>query len=233
MIQFSTVSFLYASGSNLGDFQFLLIDLALILPIAIFMGWTGPYPVLSRKRPTADLVSRKVLTPLLGQILICVLTQLLVYKTVQLQPWFKPPKIDLENSNIENSENTALFLISIFQYTLASVVLSVGPPFRMAMRSNKPFISVIILDLIVSCYMLFKPSHWVQQIMQLTFLSRGFAFWLFTLAIYLLGPSDKHTYSCGLDIKNNAASTRYYLKKCNSVAIEKTHVKERNEAPKL
>lgn len=35
-IQFTSVSFLYASASNLGDFQFLFIDLFLILPIAIF-----------------------------------------------------------------------------------------------------------------------------------------------------------------------------------------------------
>ncbi|BCR83828.1 putative P-type ATPase [Aspergillus chevalieri] len=86
-IQFSSVSFLYTSASNLGDFQFLFIDLALILPIAIFMGWTGPAPELSRKRPTADLVSRKVLTPLLGQIMICVLAQFTIFKTVQSQPW--------------------------------------------------------------------------------------------------------------------------------------------------
>ncbi|KAL8901506.1 MAG: hypothetical protein Q9192_000520 [Flavoplaca navasiana] len=62
-IQFTTVSFLYTSASNLGDLQasssltrraegeltimqFLFIDLFLILPIAIFMGWTGPYPTL-------------------------------------------------------------------------------------------------------------------------------------------------------------------------------------------
>lgn len=51
------------------------------------VGWTGPYPALSRKRPTAQLVSRKVLTPLLGHIITCVLSQLVIYKTVQLQPW--------------------------------------------------------------------------------------------------------------------------------------------------
>lgn len=35
-IQFTTVSILYTFGSNLGDFQFLFIDLFLILPIAVF-----------------------------------------------------------------------------------------------------------------------------------------------------------------------------------------------------
>lgn len=86
-IQFTSVSFLYASASNLGDFQFLYIDLLLILPIAIFMGWTGAYPTLARKRPTASLVSRKVLTPLIGQIVICVSTQLVAWIIVQRQEW--------------------------------------------------------------------------------------------------------------------------------------------------
>ncbi|KAL4890393.1 hypothetical protein BDV59DRAFT_184390 [Aspergillus ambiguus] len=182
-IQFSTVSLLYTSASNLGDFQFLFIDLVLILPIAIFMGWTGPFPMLSRKRPTADLVSRKVLTPLLGQILIFVLVQVAAYKLVQTQPWFQPPQIDLDNSNIENSENTALFLISCFQYILASVVLSVGPPFRMPMRSNRPFVLVITVDLMIAAYMLFDPSRWVKRVMQLTYMSTGFCWWIFALAI--------------------------------------------------
>lgn len=35
-IQFTTVSFLYAWVSNLGDFQYLYIDLFLALPVALF-----------------------------------------------------------------------------------------------------------------------------------------------------------------------------------------------------
>lgn len=86
-IQFISVSFLYASASNLGDFQYLYIDLLLMLPIAMLMGWSGPYPVLSKKRPTASLVSRKVLTPLMGQITLCVVTQLIVFVAIRQQPW--------------------------------------------------------------------------------------------------------------------------------------------------
>jgi cation-transporting P-type ATPase 13A2 len=129
-IQFTSVSFLYASASNLGDFQFLFIDLALILPIAVFMSWAGPFPSLCRKRPTADLVSRKVLTPLLGQMLVCIFIQALAFIAVRQQPWYRPPKLDLDKSNIKNSENTALFLTSCFEYILAGVVLNAGPPFR-------------------------------------------------------------------------------------------------------
>ncbi|PFH55753.1 hypothetical protein XA68_17685 [Ophiocordyceps unilateralis] len=85
-IQFTSVSFLYAKASNLGDFQFLFIDLLLILPIAVIMGWAGPAPTLCRKRPTANLVSRKVLTPLLGVMCICICVQGAAYLTVRDQP---------------------------------------------------------------------------------------------------------------------------------------------------
>ncbi|KAJ5081402.1 hypothetical protein NUU61_009666 [Penicillium alfredii] len=181
-IQFSAVSFLYTSGSNLGNFQFLFIDLTLIMPIAVFMGWSGPYSTLSRKRPTADLVSRKVLTPLLGQITILVLSQLVIFKNVQYQPWFLPPQLDREKSNIVNSENTALFLFSCFQYILTSVVLSVGPPFRKPITKNVPFLCTILIDLLVAGYMVFRPSEWVLDVMQLTWMSSGFKTWLVALA---------------------------------------------------
>ncbi|KAJ6096783.1 cation-transporting ATPase [Penicillium sp. IBT 16267x] len=188
-IQFSSVSFLYTSGSNLGDFQFLFIDLALILPIAIFMGWTGPYPTLSRKRPTADLVSRKVLTPLLGQIIMVVLAQLAIFQTVQTQPWFIPPQLNLEKSNIVNSENTALFLFSCFQYILTSIVLSVGPPFRQPMTLNVPYLCTIIIDLLIAVYMLFRPSKWVTSVLELTMMSDTYRGWILALALGMFALS--------------------------------------------
>jgi cation-transporting ATPase 13A2 len=111
---------------------------------------------------------------------------------------YKPPEVDLENTNIENSQNTALFLFSCFQYILMSVVLSVGPPFRKPMLSNGmpcplrprrpltvpvPYLFTITVDLLCAVYMLFGPSRWVTRVMQLTFLSGNFASWLLVLAI--------------------------------------------------
>ncbi|KAG4034048.1 hypothetical protein MFRU_003g00260 [Monilinia fructicola] len=181
-IQFTSVSFLYASASNLGDFQFLFIDLILILPIAIFMGWTGPFPILCQKRPTANLVSRKVLTPLLGQIAICILIQAVAFQAVRRQPWFIPPHLNKDESNIENSENTTLFLVSCFEYILSGIVLSVGKPFRQSMAHNLPFVVTIVVALLFSLYMLFDPSQWLANFMQLTELS-----WDFEVFILILG----------------------------------------------
>ncbi|KAK2749170.1 hypothetical protein FQN57_006785 [Myotisia sp. PD_48] len=182
-IQFTSVSFLYASASNLGDFQFLYIDLAIILPVAIFMGWIGPSPTLCRKRPTANLVSRKVLTPLLGQIAICALIQFVAFETVQLQPWYKPPKPNIHKAQIKNSQNTALFLISCYQYVLSGIVFSAGKPFRQPVTSNVPFVATMIITFLVSTYILLSSSGWIFKMMELTYMSSQFKAWLFLLAL--------------------------------------------------
>ncbi|MCJ1234491.1 hypothetical protein MMC14_002452 [Varicellaria rhodocarpa] len=181
-IQFVTVSFLYASASNLGDFQFLFIDLLLILPIAIFMGWTGAYPILCQKRPTASLVSRKVLTPLLGQIILCFCIQLVAFEAVQKQPWYISPKLDKQKSNVKNSQNTTLFLISCFQYILSAIVLSIGPPFRQSMTHNLPLVITIVVVLLFSVYLLIDPGIGLSSFMQLTKLSTGFKIFILIIA---------------------------------------------------
>lgn len=186
-IQFTSVSFLYASASNLGDFQFLFIDLALILPIAIFMSWAGPYPELCRKRPTADLVSRKVLTPLIGQMCVCILIQAAAFVVVRKQPWFIPPVVDHDKSNIKNSENTALFLVSCFEYIFSGVVLNAGPPFRVGVWKNWPFVLTIMVTFFMTIFMTLDPVHWVKKTMQLTKTSWDFKLFLVTLGFVYLG----------------------------------------------
>ncbi|KIH88649.1 cation-transporting ATPase 13A3/4/5 [Sporothrix brasiliensis 5110] len=181
-IQFTSVSFLYASASNLGDFQFLFIDLALILPIAVFMSWAGPFPELGKKRPMADLVSRKVLAPLLGQMAICIAIQTVTFLVVRHEPWFIPPVIDPDKSNIKNSENTALFLVSCFEYILSGVVLNAGPPFRQAIWQNWPFVATIAVTVLVTVHMILGPAHWLKNLMELTTIS-----WNFKVLLLFLG----------------------------------------------
>jgi cation-transporting P-type ATPase 13A2 len=188
-IQFTSVSFLYASASNLGDFQFLFIDVVLILPIAIFMGWSGPFPVLSRKRPSSDLVSRKVLIPLIGQMIICIAIQAAVWLIVRTRPWYIPPHVNPNKSNIKNSENTALFLESCFEYIFIGVVLSAGPPFRQRMTQNWPFMATVVAAVAVTMYMIATPARTVRHIMQLTPIDTAFKLTLVAFGFLYLALS--------------------------------------------
>jgi len=141
LIQFTTVTLLYSFASSLGDFQFLYIDLFIIIPIAVTMGRTLPYPRIYPKRPTASLVSKKVLSSIIGQIILTSAVQIWAYSWVRKQDWYTPPPSpdtkegsnQLESTNFENS---VLFLISCFQYILVAGVFSIGPPYRKPMWTN-------------------------------------------------------------------------------------------------
>jgi cation-transporting ATPase 13A3/4/5 len=94
MIQFTSVTLLYSFASSLGDFQFLYIDLFIIIPVAVTMGRTLPYPRIYPKRPTASLVSKKVLSSIIGQIVIMSIVQGWAYVWVRAQEWCVNSSID-------------------------------------------------------------------------------------------------------------------------------------------
>lgn len=52
------------------------------------MGRTLPYPRVHTKRPTASLVSRKVLMSIIGQIIVNAMTQVWAYVWVREQEWY-------------------------------------------------------------------------------------------------------------------------------------------------
>ncbi|KAK9469609.1 hypothetical protein V1512DRAFT_269183 [Lipomyces arxii] len=188
-IQFSTVGILYKTGTNLGDFQFLLIDMFLILPIAVFMAWAKPYPVLSPKRPTANLVSQKILLNLVGQIIIGIAFQMVIWILVQQQPWYTPPIAGSDDSHVQSSDNTSLFLASCYQYIFIAIVLSIGAPYREGMTKNLPFMLTIAGTTILVTFVLYVPPRWLFNLLVLTEMSVAFKSLILVNAVFNFAAS--------------------------------------------
>jgi cation-transporting ATPase 13A2 len=161
--RFTTITLLYSFASSLGDFQFLYIDLFIIIPIAVAsaslplrltstpatwadspscslcsstVGRTLPYPDLHPKRPTGSLVSKRVLTSIISQTVINAAVQISVFVLVKSQPWYEEPEVDVDKLETLNYANSALFLVSSFQYILVAAVFSGGPPYRRPIYTN-------------------------------------------------------------------------------------------------
>ncbi|KAJ3537048.1 hypothetical protein NM688_g6744 [Phlebia brevispora] len=177
LIQFTTITLLYSFASSLGDFQFLYIDLFIIIPIAVTMGRTLPYPRIFPKGPTASLVSKKVLSSIIGQVLITSGVQFWAYFWVRSQTWYAPPaptNPNEEGDKLEarNFENSALFLVSCFQYILAAAVFSIGPPYRKPMWTNALLMLSIVSLTVFNLIVLLAPPDFLSSILELMALPR-------------------------------------------------------------
>uniref|UniRef100_A0A8C6Q8X3 Polyamine-transporting ATPase 13A3 n=1 Tax=Nothobranchius furzeri TaxID=105023 RepID=A0A8C6Q8X3_NOTFU len=155
IIQYISVTLLYSILSNLGDFQFLFIDIAIILLIVFTMSLNPAWKELVSRRPPSGLISGPLLFSVLTQILICLSFQTITFLWVRQQPWYTTwtPLTDvcnlssnqnlsdhndteIDEHNIQNFENTSLFYVSSFQYLIVAIVFSKGKPFRQPSYKN-------------------------------------------------------------------------------------------------
>ncbi|XP_016810472.1 polyamine-transporting ATPase 13A2 isoform X13 [Pan troglodytes] len=146
LTQFISVLILYTINTNLGDLQFLAIDLVITTTVAVLMSRTGPALVLGRVRPPGALLSVPVLSSLLLQVALVTGVQLGGYFLTLAQPWFVPLNRTVPApDNLPNYENTVVFSLSSFQYLILAAAMSKGAPFRRPLYTNVPFLVALAL----------------------------------------------------------------------------------------
>ncbi|XP_036020402.1 polyamine-transporting ATPase 13A2 isoform X3 [Mus musculus] len=146
LTQFISVLILYTINTNLGDLQFLAIDLVITTTVAVLMSRTGPALTLVRARPPGALLSVPVLGSLLLQVALVAGIQLGGYFLVIAQPWFVPLNRTVPApDNLPNYENTVVFSLSGFQYLILAAAVSKGAPFRQPLYTNVPFLVALAL----------------------------------------------------------------------------------------
>ncbi|XP_058043326.1 polyamine-transporting ATPase 13A3 isoform X2 [Ahaetulla prasina] len=187
IIQYLSVTLLYSVQSNLGDFQFLFIDLAIILVLVFTMSLNPAWKELVAQRPPSGLISGALLFSVLSQILICLGFQVLGFLWVKQQPWYETwsPFSDACNlsgvvnasqpgnvshhdeHNIRNYENTTLFFISSFQYLIVAVVFSKGRPFRQPCYRNYLFVVSVVALYAFALTILLHPVAAIESFLEL------------------------------------------------------------------
>nr|XP_056719148.1 polyamine-transporting ATPase 13A3-like [Euleptes europaea] len=174
IIQYLSVLLLYSIMSNLGDVQYLFIDVAIILSLAFTMSLNSAWPELVPQRPPTGLVSPQLLLSVLTQILLSMGFQVGAFLLVQGQPWYRhkedwhcglvanltldsnstPPRnvtagLDPEEegddaTSVRSFENTTLFYVSCFQYVAVALAFAKGRPFRQPTHTNGLFLASLV-----------------------------------------------------------------------------------------
>ncbi|GAC97983.1 hypothetical protein PHSY_005571 [Pseudozyma hubeiensis SY62] len=103
---------------------------------------------------------------------------------VRAQPWYTPPVIDPDAElNSSNPENSAVFLVSSFQYTIGCLVYTTGYPYRKNPITNVWLMASVTLLLGFSLYALFTPEGFVADILGLVKFPRSFHVALFVAVV--------------------------------------------------
>ncbi|KAF3065032.1 hypothetical protein GL218_02213 [Daldinia childiae] len=186
-IQFTSVSFLYASASNLGDFQFLFIDVLLILPIAIFSdGLVWPVPSSKQEATDSESSIKKGSHTLIvsdGRLYTCTNCRVAYRPGANLV--YTPSGKSKQTSHQKFGEHNSVPRV-LLEYIFIGVVLNAGRPFRQPMTQNWPFMATIVTALAITIYMIFIPGHWIRNLMQLTKISSSFKLTLLGLGMAYL-----------------------------------------------
>ncbi|CAH0697574.1 unnamed protein product [Spodoptera exigua] len=165
--EFFSVAFLYYFDSNLTDFQFLYIDVALIVNFAFFFGMTEAYTGKLCKTPhLTSLLGLVPLFSLVGQMILVGLGQYLSYLALTFFPWYVRHTYEGDEAN-ECWENYAIFAISMFQYIILAIVFSHGSPYRKSVITNKQLMISMLIMTCICVYIAVWPAEWVAKFLQL------------------------------------------------------------------
>ena len=193
VIEFTSVVIMYWWLSNLGDWQYLYIDLVQVFALALVIGYTKPYPRLALRRPSANLVNSINLISCGVHMLLAIAFQVSSYILLRTTKWYvsadlTPRTNPFGEDDISIYENSVIFSFSTFQYLIIAFVFSVGPPYRMPFYTNLYFLFCFILLTIVSLVFAYLPwNDWFILAAVYRFIQIKYIYsWTFKLGLILL-----------------------------------------------
>lgn len=139
---------------------------------------------LHHRTPTANLISKRVLSSLFSQLFICLGFQYSLYHFLVRQSWYLPIPFSAFSDNILGQLNTALFSFTVFQYVIVAFVFTNNQPHQRPVYTNLPFMLVACVVTLWNFVFLLFPSPRVATFMELVPLP--FNFRLFLLAMVFL-----------------------------------------------
>ncbi|KAL9652542.1 hypothetical protein ABK040_000112 [Willaertia magna] len=184
LIQFFTVILLYEINSNLGDNQFLAVDLFVILTTSILMGRTAANRFLVKEEPSGSLVSREVFISMGFQLLVTYIFQVIVWFNMKSQSWFVPlnPEPDTKD-NIKCFETTAMFTMSTFHTLNCGLAFSISRPFKRPLHTNRIYFAALVILYILCGYAILYPDYYTREFLRLVTIPQYYRNFIFGLVL--------------------------------------------------
>jgi len=218
-IQFANALLIVFSGSFLSNNEYLYQDLFIVFILALTMGSTPSARRLTRKRPSANLLSPVNLTICAGFIACTFIMQVIVFERVRQQQWYgsedyptaMDPDEDEEGTNSKIPETSTVFLLAMLQYVAVATIFSLGYPWKRPTYSNYAFSGWLAVVTITSVLLFIFPSKSIYDWLSLVVMPQAWQLELLVWSILAL-LSYFAVYGCIMYWKRKgafAAATRH------------------------
>ncbi|XP_078521769.1 putative cation-transporting ATPase 13A4 [Lissotriton helveticus] len=195
LIIYASVLILFWEGNLFGNYQFLIQDLAITLPVFLTMSLNAPATRLAKYRPPTHLCSPPILASVVFNM--CFSVSMLIYGLfmVQRQAWYSEADVDsacltgmgnLHSMNVSlvknvtsnetvdhvflahrSFENTTLWLLSTGNLVIIAFVFSKGRPYRQPVYRNYPFLFLLMFHVALCIFFIFADIQGVYVVVEL------------------------------------------------------------------
>ena len=208
VIQLFMVCLMYQVGLKIGDATYLVQDLFFTLLLGLAISLTPPSDVLSPERPPAKFLNPVYAFKLFGQMLCFIIFQLVAMHLLRAQPFFDSYDLDDNEDPLSETyadETSVISIMGLAQVLMASVVSTIGHPFRVRWYQNPYHISCLFFQSGFVLFQLFsRRNYFLRHILVIKPLPYDFCFILLAVmginfaacvVIDLLGDAASRIYT--------------------------------------
>lgn len=155
IIQLFMTCYLNNVGLKFGDNMYIVQDLFYSLFLGLSIAYTGPQDELDVKLPPQRYLSFGLLLKLFGQLTIFPLFQYFGLLLLRTQSWYSAYETDEPLTGSISYESTTVNAIALAQLMIASVVVTIGKPFRKPWYTSQMHLACFAGQSIWLLYILF------------------------------------------------------------------------------
>ncbi|OWF41075.1 probable cation-transporting ATPase 13A3 [Mizuhopecten yessoensis] len=156
LTEFTSVCILYWVSQNMSDFEYLYVDMFLLATLAVTFGRTSGYDYLVKKPPIINLFSVGPVLSLLALVGVQICFQVFCFLHVSKQDWYVP-LVSRWEYDYTSYQNTAVYIMSCYQYIILAITLSKGEPYRRSIFTNYWFLGNIVVCTAITLWLTIYP----------------------------------------------------------------------------
>ncbi|XP_073531186.1 probable cation-transporting ATPase 13A5 isoform X3 [Phyllobates terribilis] len=179
------ILFLFWKNTLLGNYQYLMQDLAINITVTLTMSLNYPAPKLAPYRPSGQLLSPTLLLSIFMHLTFSLIVQSTAFFLLQQQPWYNETDVfsaclPLNHSTVkdtvrkhghaENFLTTTMFPITGFHLIIEEIVFAKGRPFRQPLYTNYVLSFLIVIQIVAYLFVIFADIETLYTAMEMWFI---------------------------------------------------------------